>query len=112
MHYLINLNNGMKSDTIITTMLQMRNLRLNKAKLLAYPRSDTVEHLLDAMHYLITLNNGMKLDTIVSVGFEPRSNAHTHTCALFTGEPAKRRTQGNRRATRLPNTPTRVWEDD
>lgn len=58
MHYLINLNDGMKSDTIITTMLQMRNLRLHKAKLPAYQRSDTVEHLLDAMHCLINVNNG------------------------------------------------------
>lgn len=73
----------MKSDTIITTMLQMRNLRLHKAKLPAYPRSDTVEHLLDAMHCLINLNNGMKLDTIVSVGFEPRSNAYVHTCTRY-----------------------------
>lgn len=72
----------------------------------------TAEHLLYAMHYLINLNNGTKLDAIVSVGFEPRSNVHTHTCALFTGEQAKRRIQGNRTATRLPNTPTRVWEDD
>lgn len=99
----------MKSDTIITTMLQMRNLRLHKAKLPAYPRSDTVEHLLDAMHCLINLNNGMKLDTIVSVGFEPRSNAHMRTRYRWTGKKKNTRKQ---ESYQTPNTPTRVWEDD
>lgn len=43
----------MKLGTIVTPILQMRNLRLNEVKLLTYPRSD-----------------------MINVGFQPRSSAH------------------------------------